>query len=153
MLSSIIRVVAVALLVFAAVPSLAAEPVAPAPSGRAPYVKVDRVAKLHDALKLTKEQEPQWEIVAKAFRDSDDSSHALAQTRRDNITKGMNAVDNQKAYLAIIHARAEGIAKFIAVLEPFYASLTAEQKKAADAYFAALGKHKSKTKDKAKPAG
>ena len=139
------RILAVAFVsgsVMAALPALAAEQQAPAALAGAPHAHrgESHILKLHDALKLTKDQEPQWENVAKAMREEQSTVRELAHTRHDNIIRGINAVESEKAYLTIAQAKAAGLAKVVAAFEPFYNSLSAEQKKAADAYFATLGK-------------
>ena len=99
-----------------------------------------RIKTLHDELKVTKEQDAQWETVAQAMRDSEANMAKLVETRKAN--KGtMSAIDDVKSYQAIAQAHADGLAKFIAAFEPFYNSLNDAQKKTADSFFGKSQKH------------
>ncbi len=105
-----------------------------------------RIKSLHDALKITKDQDAAWEKVAQTMRDNENSVVKLIEVRKENA-KTMSAVDDIKSYQAIAQAHADGMTKFVAVFEPFYGSLTDAQKKNADNFFGKEQKHHWKHHD------
>ncbi len=93
-----------------------------------------RVSDMHAKLKITATQEVQWEKVAQVMRDDAKTMDALTQTRTSH-SKEMTALDDLKSYAEITEAHATGIKKLTAVFEPLYTSMSAPQKKEADALF------------------
>lgn len=111
------------------------------PSAAAPGAKrsrVDRVEahieQLHQELKITPEQQPQWDTLAQAMRDNAHQMQALLQERAKNV-KTASAVDDLKSYEALADAHADGLKKFVPAFEALYASMSDDQKKTADAVF------------------
>jgi periplasmic protein CpxP/Spy len=121
-----------------------ATPAAPAPAPapgatphkarRTPTDRVElRIKQLHSELKITPEQEPQFDAVAQAMRDdAKGMEDAIAQRRE---AKSMTAVDDLKAYQAIADAHAQGLQKLIPAFQALYDTMSPEQKKNADAVF------------------
>ena len=110
-----------------------------------------RIKKLHDALKITDAQAEQWNNVAQVMRDNDQKMEALVSERRKNIAT-MNAVDDLKSYSAIAEAHAEDTKNFNAAFTALYASMSVDQKKAADDFFRRQGRAPRGTAKSAKPA-
>ena len=107
-----------------------------APAKAAPASRVEqRIKALHDQLKITAAQEPQWAAVAQAMRDNAQTVGNLAAERRQKA-QSMNAVDDLRAYQAIAEAHAAGIGKLATAFEALYAVMPPEQQKNADAVFA-----------------
>jgi len=110
---------------------------APAPAAKAapanPHVEA-RIKSLHKALQITAAQEPQWQAVADLMRDNTKTTRALVE-EREAKAKTMNAIDDLRAYEAIVDAHAAGVKKLMAAFETLYASLSDAQKKKADAEF------------------
>ena len=110
---------------------------APAPAAKAapanPHVEA-RIKSLHKALQITAAQEPQWQAVADLMRDNTKTTRALVE-ERDAKAKTMNAIDDLRAYEAIVDAHATGVKKLMTAFETLYASLSDAQKKKADALF------------------
>jgi len=94
----------------------------------------DRIKSLHDQLKITDAQEPQWAAVAQAMRDGAQSMEAAIKQRIQ--ARGASAVDELKAYEAIADAHAQGVQKLIPPFQALYDTLSDDQKKAADTLFA-----------------
>ena len=103
-----------------------------------------RIKDLHDKLKITEAQEEPWNKVAQVMRDNASTMEALMQARKEKGT--MNAVDDLKSYAKIMDAHVAGLNNFIAAFEPLYASMSDEQKKAADAIFTKHAHKKGKKK-------
>ena len=119
-------------------PSTAMAQASPAASPAAKATHANRVEartkSLHDGLKITAAQEPQWQAVADVMRDNAKAMGALIRDRAAKM-KTMTAIDDLHSYAAIADAHAAGVKKLVTAFEPLYASLSDAQKKAADAMF------------------
>jgi periplasmic protein CpxP/Spy len=93
-----------------------------------------RIALLHDRLKITAAQEPQWNAVAQVMRDNAKTVQALGEGRPAKGTP-VNAVDRLRTSEKYAAARDAELTKLIPALQKLYDSLSDEQKKAADAAF------------------
>jgi protein CpxP len=101
---------------------------------RSPAERVEaRIKRLHDRLKITPAQEPQWNAVAQVMRDNAQAMQQAIQQRQQ--ARGLTAVDDLKAYEAIADAHAQGLQKLVPAFQALYQSMSDEQKKEADAYF------------------
>jgi periplasmic protein CpxP/Spy len=118
-----------------AAPAPAPEPSAtPAKKRRTPTDRVElRIKQLHEELKITPEQEPQFDAVAQAMRDDAKAMEDAIAQRRE--AKSMTAVDDLKAYQAIADAHSQGLQKLIPAFSALYDTMSPEQKKNADAVF------------------
>jgi hypothetical protein len=91
-----------------------------------------RIKYLHDRLRVTVEQEPLWEKVAQAIRES---AEGLAPLRREQFraaTKG-TAIELLHSDQALGDAQLGSLKKIIAAFDPLYGGLSDSQKKIADA--------------------
>ena len=93
-----------------------------------------RIKSMHASLKITPAEEGQWSKVADAMRDNAKTMDALTQARVDQA-RNTSAVDDLKSYGEITEAHASGIRKLTPVFADLYASMSDEQKKAADTLF------------------
>jgi Spy/CpxP family protein refolding chaperone len=138
---SIAAIIAAALAVMPALASAqAASPPATSSGAAAPAVKPAtnsveaRIKSLHDQLKITSAEEPQWDAVAQAMRDSANNTATLI-TDRAKQAKSMTAIDDLHSYRAILQSHVDGIDKLTSAFETLYASMPDAQKKNADAVF------------------
>lgn len=107
---------------------------APAKTRPSPADRVDaRIKSLHDRLKITSAQEPQWNAVAQVMRENAQSMDQVIQQRHQ--TQDMTAVDDLKAYQAIAQAHLQNVQKLLPAFQALYDTLSPEQKKAADDAF------------------
>lgn len=79
---------------------------------------------LHDALKLTAEQEPAW----KTLIESEQPRPALSGGQPEDWAK-LNAPERAEKMLELSKARQVQMAEHVAALKTFYAALTPEQQK------------------------
>jgi periplasmic protein CpxP/Spy len=116
-------------------PAPSPEPSAtPAKKRRTPTDRVElRIKELHSELKITPEQQPQFDAVAQAMRDDAKAMEDAIAQRRE--AKSMTAVDDLKAYQAIADAHSQGLQKLIPAFSALYDTMSPEQKKNADAVF------------------
>ena len=138
------------LLAQATAPAPAQPKAAPAKPRRSPTDRVEeRIKRLHAELKITPEQETQWNAVAQAMRDDAKAMEdAIAQRR---AAKSMTAVDNLKSYQAIADAHAQGLQKLIPAFQALYDSMSPEQKKNADTVFSSSHRRARSHKKAAAP--
>jgi protein CpxP len=131
----------------ARVMTMAANTPAPAPSPAAkpaPDRDEQRIAKLHDQLKITPEQEPLWSKVAQVLRANDDKMDALVKARHDQAAQ-MTAVTDIRSYAEITEAHAAGLRNFAPAFEALYDTMPAAQQAEADTFFRTVnGKKKKK---------
>jgi len=120
----------------AAGPALAASdapPPAQAERGGGDPVEA-RIKELHERLHVTGAQTEQWEAIAAVMRDNAKSIAALVADKRSR-ENSMTATDDLHAYEEIAAAHAESVKKLANAFDPFYAGMTADQKKVADDVF------------------
>lgn len=91
-----------------------------------------RIKYLHDRLRITAEQEPLWEAVAQAIRDSAEGLTPLLKERLRAATNG-SAPDLLRSYETLGDAQLSGLKKIITAFDPLYTGLSDSQKKIADA--------------------
>lgn len=128
-------------------PSTAA-PMAQAPRSTAPAASTGTVkprsngqveahiTQLHKQLKITQDQESDWNKVAQDMRDSAQQMSTLVEQRNDAAkSKPMNAVDNLKNYAEIADAHADSLKKITPDFESLYDKMSPAQQKTADKLF------------------
>jgi hypothetical protein len=92
------------------------------------------IKSLHDALKITPDQETQWQAVADVMRENAKRTGALIDERTAKA-KTMTAIENLRSYEAISEAHVTGVKNLIPAVEALYASMSDAEKKNADAVF------------------
>ncbi|MCA8092312.1 Spy/CpxP family protein refolding chaperone [Burkholderia anthina] len=92
-----------------------------------------RIKYLHDQLKITSAQEPQWKPFADAMRENGETMGRLYRARIEN--HNVSAVDDVKQYAELAQANADGAKKLADAFAPLYESFPAEQKALADTTF------------------
>jgi hypothetical protein len=91
-----------------------------------------RIKYLHDRLRITAEQEPLWEVVAQAIRESAEGSAPLRREQFRATTNG-TALELLHSDEALGDAQLSSLKKIIAAFDPLYGDLSDDQKKIADA--------------------
>ena len=92
-----------------------------------------RITQLHKELKITNDQESDWNTLAQDMRDNARAMSSEIETR--SSTKSMNAVDNLKSYAKIADTHADGLKKIVPDFEKLYDAMSPAQKKTADTVF------------------
>ncbi|RQR70253.1 hypothetical protein DIE11_31825 [Burkholderia sp. Bp9012] len=162
-ISLTLATLAVAASAFAQTP---AQPQAPAPSvtaaASAPSAEQraarhearieQRIKYLHDQLKITSAQEPQWKTFADTMRENGDTMGRLYRMRMES--QNVSAVDDMKQYAELAQANADGAKKLADAFAPLYQSFPADQKALADTTFRSWlhhgGEHRGKGKARSK---
>jgi predicted small secreted protein len=92
-----------------------------------------RIKSLHDRLRVTSAQEPQWSAVAQTMRDNArEMQEAIAQRQQ---ARGLTAVDDLKAFEVIADTHSQGLEKLIPAFQALYDTMSDDQKRNADAIF------------------
>ena len=91
------------------------------------------ITQLHKELKITKDQESDWNALAQDMRDNARAMSSEIEAR--SSTKAMNAVDNLKSYAKIADTHADGLKKIVPDFEKLYDAMSPAQKKTADTVF------------------
>jgi hypothetical protein len=94
-----------------------------------------RITDLHAALKITPEQDKQWNSVAQAMRENAAAMDKLVASKRTTPPQNMGAVDDLKTYQQFAQAHVDGLKNLIASFSTLYDAMPAAQKKVADTVF------------------
>jgi hypothetical protein len=94
-----------------------------------------RITDLHAAMKITPEQEKQWNAVAQAMRENAANMDKLVASNRTTPPQNMTAVEDLKTYQKFAQAHVDGLKNLIAAFGTLYEAMPAAQKKIADTVF------------------
>jgi protein CpxP len=108
---------------------------ASARASMSPEQRVERhITQLHAQLRITPEQQTQWDQFAQVMRDNAKSMDQALQQRAAGFGT-MNAVDDMQSYAQIAQQHAQDTQKLATAFQTLYASMSDDQKKNADAVF------------------
>ncbi|MBN3789727.1 Spy/CpxP family protein refolding chaperone [Burkholderia sp. Ac-20353] len=93
----------------------------------------ERITYLHNQLKITPAQEPQWKTFADTMRENGETMGRLYRARMGSHSA--SAIDDMKQYAELAQANADGAKKLADAFRPLYASFPADQKAIADTTF------------------
>jgi len=93
-----------------------------------------RITTLHSSLHITAAQETLWNNFAQVMREN---AKAMADRRKEAArnAQSRSAVEELKAYAAVIDAHADEIRKLLPTFQALYDSMSDAQKRTADAVF------------------
>jgi Skp family chaperone for outer membrane proteins len=92
------------------------------------------IAKLHDALKITPAEEPQWAPFAQVMRENSEAMQVAFQQRAESLPT-MSAVQNLQSYAYISSVQAQNLKQLAAAFQTLYNRLPPDQQKLADQVF------------------
>jgi periplasmic protein CpxP/Spy len=104
-----------------------------------------RITDLHTALKITGEQETQWNGVAQAMRENAANMDKLVAANRTNPPQNMTAVEDLTTYQKFAQAHVDGLKNLISSFSTLYDAMPGPQKKVADQVFNTGGREPSPT--------
>lgn len=112
----------------------AAAPAAASPTAEQHQARVEqRIAMLHTELKITPDQEAQWQQFADVMRQNGETMGKLFHQRMAETN--VSALDDMKQYAQIAQTHADDMAKLVAAFEPLYNGFSQQQKQVADVVF------------------
>jgi hypothetical protein len=111
---------------------------APAPAHASPSGLEQRIAQMHQRLKITPAQETAWDAFAQVMRTNAKSIDDAYQARATSIAT-MSAPDNMRNFAQIEATRAQDVQTLATSFQTLYDTFSDEQKKAADTMFRHVG--------------
>ena len=96
-----------------------------------------RIATLHRTLKITPDEDANWNAVAQAMRENASNMDKLVAESRTTAPDSMTALDDLKMYQKLSQAHVDGLKNLISSFSTLYTAMPDAQKKVADAVFAA----------------
>jgi leucyl aminopeptidase (aminopeptidase T) len=99
-----------------------------------------RITSLRASLKITADEDANWNKVAQAMRDNEAAMQKLAATRTTQAPQSMTAPQDLKAYQAFAQAHVDGVKNLISSFDVLYAAMPDAQKKVADQVFMQFGR-------------
>jgi hypothetical protein len=96
-----------------------------------------RIATLHDQLKIAPDEEKKWDAVAKAMRDNAANLDKVVADSHTTAPDSMTAVEDLKMYQKYAQAHVDGLKHLISSFSTLYSAMPDAQKKTADAVFLA----------------
>ena len=105
-----------------------------------------RITNLHTALKITGEEETQWNGVAQAMRENAANMDKLIASNRTNPPQNMTAVEDMKTYQKFAQAHIDGLKNLTSAFSTLYDAMPAAQKKVADEVFNTAGREPAPSK-------
>jgi len=126
----------------AAQPSQATMPknraAAPTPEATRETVE-QRITTLHASLKITPDEETNWNGVTKAMRANAAAMDKLVSEKDARSSGSLTAVDDLKTYEKFAQAHVDGLQTLTSSFETLYNGMPAAQKKNADQVFESFG--------------
>jgi protein CpxP len=104
-----------------------------------------RITALHASLKITPNEEAQWNNVAQAMRENAAAMDKLVASNRTTSPQNMTAVDDLKAYQTVAQAHVDGLKNLISAFSTLYGAMPDAQKKVADTVFSTSGREPAPT--------
>ncbi len=102
---------------------------------RGSMAPVDRhIASLQRQLKITPAQQPQWDAFTAVMRQNAAHMETLQRERADKIAS-LSAPEDMRSYAELARSQAEDLQRLIPAFDELYASMSPEQKAAADHAF------------------
>jgi protein CpxP len=98
-----------------------------------------RITNLHTALKITPDEESQWNGVAQAMRENAAAMDKLVATKRTTPPQNITAVDDLKTYQQFAQAHVDGLKNLTSAFSTLYNAMPDAQKKIADQVFLSSG--------------
>jgi len=93
-----------------------------------------RISGLQRRLKITPEEQPQWDAFAGVMRQNSARMETLQQERADKVAT-MSASEDMRSYADVARAHADDLQRLAAAFDTLYAAMTPEQKAEADRTF------------------
>jgi transcriptional regulator len=94
-----------------------------------------RIDTLHTELKITADEQPEWDAVAKTMRDNAAAMEKLAAEKAAQSDKGMTAIQDLQTYAEFAQAHVDHLKQLTSAFESLYDKMPQAQKKIADEVF------------------
>lgn len=101
-----------------------------------------RITGLRKELRVTADQDAQWDDLAQVMRDNAQKMRADIAERSKNL-KGMSAVEDLQSYERIADEHADGLKRLVPAFQALYVKMSPAQQKNADHVFGERQQHPS----------
>jgi hypothetical protein len=98
-----------------------------------------RITSLHEALKITPDEETSWAAVAQTMRENESAMQKLIAERTAEAPHTASAVDDLRTYERFTQAHVLGLKNLISSFETLYHAMPDTQKALADQVFRKFG--------------
>ena len=115
-----------------AAPSVPAQAARPERGGAVQVKR--RIAGLQRRLKITPEEQPQWDAFAAVMRQNAAHIESLQHDRAEKVAT-MSAPEDMRSYAEVARAHADDLQRLATAFDMLYAAMTPEQKATADRTF------------------
>jgi periplasmic protein CpxP/Spy len=95
-----------------------------------------RITQLHAELKITPNEESQWNAVAQAMRDNAANMEKLVAEKQRQAPQNMTAIDDLQTYQEFTEQHLKGLKNLTSAFKSLYDAMPDPQKKNADQVFA-----------------
>ena len=92
------------------------------------------INELHNELKITTAEEPQWSSVAKTMRENAEDIDRVID-KREAAIRTATAVENLNSYADVVQAHAAAVKRLADTFSALYSEMSDSQKKMADEIF------------------
>ena len=92
------------------------------------------IAGLQRRLKITPDEQPQWDAFAGVMRQNAAHMETLQRDRSEKVVT-MNASEDMRSYADVARAHADDLQRLATAFDTLYAAMTPEQKTVADRTF------------------
>jgi hypothetical protein len=99
-----------------------------------------RISSLHRSLKITPDEDANWNNVAQAMRDNESQMQKLAATATAQAPQSMTAPQDLIAYEKAAQAHVDGLKNLRSSFDTLYNAMPDPQKKVADQVFMQFGR-------------
>ncbi len=103
-----------------------------------------RIANLHEQLKITANEEANWMPVAQTMRDNAEAMQKLVAAKKAQSPANMTALDDMMTYQAFAQAHVDGLKRLNSTFKTLYEAMPADQKAIADETFRSFGHDNAK---------
>jgi cell division protein FtsX len=104
-----------------------------------PETVEERITSLHAELKITPDEETNWNAVAQAMRENASAMEKLIAEKKSEAPQSMTAVEDLKSYSEFAQAHVDGLKNLTASFSTLYDAMPDQQKKLADQVFRNYG--------------
>lgn len=132
-----------ALLAMPAMAQTAAPPASAPPAVAAPRAAEHnpgavehRIEQLHTQLRITPQEQSQWDAFAQTMRQNADTMRTAINQRASQMD-GMDAVQNMQSYAQLAQVHAQDMQQMASAFQALYQDMTPEQRQNADQLFRA----------------
>ena len=120
-----------------------APPVSPPPAVTTPHAAAHgpgaverRIEQLHAQLRITPQEQPQWDAFAQTMQQNANNMHRAIDQRASQMG-GMDATQNMQSYAQLAQVHAQDMQNMSSAFQALYQTMSPEQRQNADELFRA----------------